>query len=322
MKKNIRKIPSHVIAKLSGLSGSNIVAASALTITDEEVKKGLYEHVGVAWANGSIQATKSVLPDARRGKFSRWNIFGREVKRRDLPKEFFEHPVESPNWGDFTKGTHTSWLPGERYPVDFDPPRKSTFKVEHIKGADSSKTGVYRFTVSEVMRQDQEDFEDRLLSCLNLLQENLGTCDVDASEATVAQYVKTHQISWEILPPGTKEEFVSRVFHGRTPTQAEHDTVAERYDFFRSLGAKEEIVGTSGFDRYFGARIKSNLVLFENVQFGNAVYIMYDNWRELSKRSRIELLSGRFGHSFDRVVHTGNWKTKIRAIIERRLSMG
>lgn len=56
--------------------------------------------------------------------------------------------------------------------------------------------------------------------------------------------------------------------------------------------------------------LEDDLVVFENIEYGNAIYILYDDWDEISKLSRIDLLSGRAGSNFDRIIHSGNWKRK------------
>ncbi len=43
---------------------------------------------------------------------------------------------------------------------------------------------------------------------------------------------------------------------------------------------------------------------------------MFENWEELSQRSRIELLSGRYEEGFVRVVHSGNWQDQVIAILD------
>ncbi|ENT2261703.1 TPA: hypothetical protein ACG55I_003592, partial [Escherichia coli] len=35
-------------------------------------------------------------------------------------------------------------------------------------------------------------------------------------------------------------------------------------------------------------------------------------WDDISKLSRIDLLSGRAGSNFDRIIHSGNWKDEVR----------
>ncbi|MCM2137405.1 hypothetical protein MUU52_26630, partial [Klebsiella pneumoniae] len=85
-----------------------------------------------------------------------------------------------------------------------------------------------------------------------------------------------------------------------------------RYEFFMSLEPKKIVTGNSTFSNYIGAMLEDDLVVFENIEYGNAIYILYDDWDEISKLSRIDLLSGRAGSNFDRIIHSGNWKEEVR----------
>ena len=75
-------------------------------------------------------------------------------------------------------------------------------------------------------------------------------------------------VSWEVLPPGTKEEAVERVFCGRTPSPEERGVVEDRYTFLMGLKPKNLVFGLSGIQRYFGAQIADDLVVFENIEYG------------------------------------------------------
>lgn len=318
MKKNIIKIPDKLLLKLKKISSNEIVVTVTKNININDIKTGDFKNLNIKLENDKISYENEVLPNEKQGKHSHWNINGREIKRTDLPKEAFCNYIDAPNWGDSYKGTHTVALPGERYPVEFIPPRYSKIDIELLNAGKSNTNFLFRFTLSEVLNKKDKNFNNRLFDCLNIIQENLGDCDVDKSGVSSEEYLKTHYISWEILPPGNKEDFISRLFSGRTYTNQQRDIAESRYDFFYSLNPREIIVGSSGFHRYFGTKLEDNIVLFENVDYGNALYIMYENWEELSKRSRIELLSGRFGTDFDRVTHTGNWKNKVKIIIRNR----
>lgn len=160
-----------------------------------------------------------------------------------------------------------------------------------------------------------KDFKDRLLENLNILQENVGACGIEPATMALSDYVKSLHVSWELLPPGTREDVIDRIFRGKQPTPQEKKVVGERYDFFMSLNPKQLVFGNSGFRRYFGALIEDNLVVFENVQYGNAIYVLFDNWEELSKRSRIDLIKGKYGNDFERVVHSPGWKDQVRTIV-------
>jgi hypothetical protein len=98
----------------------------------------------------------------------------------------------------------------------------------------------------------------------------------------------------------------------------ERAVVEERYEFLMGLKPQQLVYGTSGLQRYFGALIRDDLIVFENVRYGNAIYVMFEDWQELSKRTRAELLSGRYGKNFERVMHGAGWKGKTRRIVAER----
>lgn len=69
--------------------------------------------------------------------------------------------------------------------------------------------------------------------------------------------------------------------------------------------------------RYFGAKFSDNLVVFENTQYGNALYILFENWAELSQLSRLEILR-RPSDQYVRIKHSGNWQSRVKQIIEEK----
>ena len=260
-----------------------------------------------------------MVPPPQQGKYSNWNVNGKVVIRKDLPKETHYNYVDAPNWGDSYYGTHTVALPYEKYPREYVAPRNTSIEIESVDRSPDLPLYVIKFQVSEILNRGSADFEGRLFFCLNLLQENVGASDVEKADITIDEYVRTLHVSWDILPPGTIDEIIARIFPGAKPTEDDKNTTIERYNFFMSLNPKSLVYGQSGFQRYFGALINDDLVVFENVKYGNAIYIMFENWQELSQKSRIELLSGKFGEKFERVIHTGDWQNKVRKIIEMRL---
>lgn len=315
MKKNLRKIPLVLLEKLKTMRENDIVAIAVKNIKLSEIKEGSYTHLTIELKDNEVTFQNEILPDDKMGKFSYWNKFGKEIKRKDLPMETYYNYIESPNWGDSSNGTHTVALPGKRYPVEFIPPALSKIKIELLKSGSSKENFLFRFILSEVYDKKDKNINEKLFSGLNILQENVGTCDIDKSGVTISEYLKTHTVSWEIFPPGTKEEFINRIFKGRQYSEKEKNTVSERYDYFIKLKPKEMIIGANGFQRYFGAKLEEDLVIFENTEYGNALYIMYSSWEILSKKSRIDLLSGRYGKDFERIIHTGAWKENVNRIV-------
>lgn len=318
MKKNVRKIPQTVRNRLQRLTDSAVVAGCARQFSAAAIRNGELAHLGIELHGDGLHSPERVVPPADRGKYSHRNVGGWEEPRYDLPLETGQHAAEAPNWGDSYNGTHTVWLTHKVRPKDFHPPRELEIVLHCPDAQPTQDTFVLAARVDEVLDQAALDFDDRLLENLNLLQENLGACGVEPADSSVVDYARTLHLAWDIFPPGSRDEALQRLFRGRRPTQQQQETAASRYDFFESLTPRQIIVGTSGFRRYFGALLEDDLVVFENIQYGNAVYVMYENWEELSQMSRIELLSGRLGDRFDRVVHRDGWQTEVRFLVKAR----
>ena len=318
MKRNLRKIPSEILAKLRTLDTKEIFAGCVVKFKTESLKAGTLKHLGVEISSTGLQLPESALPPATQGKYSASNVEGVEIIRKDLPIETHYHSAETPNWGDSSYGTHTVDLPHRQYPRDFQPPREIEISMSCKDCRPGLPGYIIAFKVNEVLDKTAKLFRDRLFENLNLLQENVGACGIEPADMAITDYAKSLNVSWEILPPGTREEAIERIFHGRTASPQEREVTGERYDFFMSLKPRRLVFGTSGFRRYFGALLEDDLVVFENIQYGNAIYVLFDNWEELSKRTRIELLSGKYGTDFNRVIHRHGWKGEVRVIVQAK----
>lgn len=319
-KKNLRKIPPKIWRRLDRIDSQDVVVAYLGTYSAEDITRGRFRHLEIALAREGLKAPSSVLPPANSGKFSDYNINGREIRRDDLPKEKHYNSIETPNWGDSSNGYHTVDLPYERYPRDFIAPGYSRIKITCPHREAGRNSYAIAFEVERVLHRSDPKFESQLLETLNLLQENIGACGIEKSGATISEYERSLMVAWEILPPGTKEETVERVYRGRTPSEGERKVVEDRYDFLMKFHPAKLVYGTSGFQRYFGALLQDDLVIFENVEYGNAIYIMFDGWAELSQRSRTELLSGRYGDNFERILHISGWKNRVKKIVKEHIA--
>lgn len=316
MKKNIRRIPASVTAKLQTIADNSIVVGCAKKFSAQAIQSGLLTPLGISLTPTGLIVPPEIVPPSSQGKYSDRNVNGEVVVRKDLPKETKYRSMEVPSWGSYR--THTITVRYEAYPREFHPPRELAIKMVCANPAPHLTEYVVSFQVDEVLDKTARDFEERLLEDLNLLQESIGTCGVQASGVSLANYAQTLNVSWDVLPPGTKDAALQRLFRGRTPSQQQRDVASDRFDFFQSLRPAQLVYGSSGMSRYFGALIKDDLVVFENIEYGNAVYVMFSNWRTLSQRSRVELLSGAYGEDFERITHGNGWKGEVRKVIADR----
>jgi hypothetical protein len=276
-----------------------------------------YAHLGVRYNPPDVEVPLPTVPPAHAGRYSKINVEGKEVVRYDLPMNTKTYYVESPNFGDWSRGSHTNAFDRLVYHRDFIPPKELELTVEVIARPDPDLFNI-KFGINQVLSKASADFDGDLLYNLNLLQENVGAVDVFPSAATLADYTRTVQVDWEILPPGNLDDVVRRILAkkrgGVTPD--ERKTMEERLGVFSKFAPTAYLAGTSGFLRYFGAQFRDDLVVFENINYGNALYVMTDKWQELSKRSRVDLLKGpRDG--FERIEHRSGWETQLQGVLQK-----
>lgn len=317
-KKNLLKIPQTLRQKIAELLEEELVVAAVKRIPEADIRDGIYSHLGIRIAGDELSLENRILPSREAGRWSKTNIDGKEVRRKDLPMVRKTFAVESPNFGDAsTYGTHTNYFERDVYQVDLIPPKYLEIEVELIN-EEREAGGVFydiKFEVEGVLSKRDADFDENLLYSLNILQENTGVSDIFPSGTSLATYLATVQVDWEIFPPGERDDDLRRILSGVRSQEAQQ-LVSARYDVLRSLRPLNIIRGTSGFQRYFGAQFSDDLVVFENLRYGNALYVMFENWRQLSQKSRLELLSSN-REGFERIVHSQGWETQLRYIVQR-----
>lgn len=316
--KNFRHTPDWIESKVDDLGDDPLQVATVRAVRREEVEEGFWDHLGFNVEDGDITFPEKATPPTDVGVWSKTNLRGYERRLTDQPKEERTWSIEVPNYGDWSKGSHEIVFSRMCYPKKISPPKQMAIDMEQVAEVADEDAIQVRFIVEEVLDPTDERFDRDLFYDLNVLQENVGDVDVFPADATLQDYQDTLRVNWEILPPGERDENITRIIGPRDLSDEERGEVAERYDFFRSLDPERIIYGTSGFQRYFGAVISEDCVIFENTSYGNAMYIMGEDWEELSQLSRTELLEQAHA-DYDRVVHQGHWKQQARANIRRRL---
>ncbi len=312
MPKNLLKVPAHILARLKSFGQDDVIVACVKLVTPDDV--GRYRHLGLDLINGELFAPERQVPKPGAGKYSKANVLGWEKVRKDLPKEKRTYGFWAPNYGDWSRGSHYVSHERDVYPREFYPPKEVELSITSV-GAIAGGHKV-KFAVEQVINQRTPNFALELLYNLNILQENVGASDVFASEATMEEYARTVRVDWQLLPPGTTGEVMKRLLEGKVrPTPEAEKTMTERVEFIGRLKPEAFIAGTDGFLRYFGAKFGDDLVVFENARYGNALYVMYEDWEVVSRRSRIDLLAGP-RDTFERVEHRKDWKETLRAIVQ------
>lgn len=321
-KRNVRNVPTPVQEALVDMIDDLFVVAATKKVSRSDIAEGLYAHLGLRIEAGEIISEGPTQPPADAGKWSERNACGWDRKRADWPMVTKTYVFETPNFGDAaTYGTHMHLWEREVYQHQVFEPQGMTVEAAVLEDQGGDYVAV-KFTLSPVLNRRQAEADLMLLWALNLLQENAGVTGVFKTDATHQQYISTITLDWQVFPPGTVEEVLQRLAsHPANPNNAadfdEH--VKDRVNLFNRFNPTAFIRGQGGFGSYFGAQFADDLVVFENLKYGNAVYVLYDDWNEASKRSRLELLRDQDA-KFDRVVHTSDWKDRLSALLKEKLN--
>lgn len=318
--KNFRAIPPVIKEKLDSIDDRIVIIAGAKKIPASDIVDGVYSHVGLRIVEGELVIVENQFPDGENGRFSDKNVSGWEIKRTDLPKITKTYTWESPNFGDPSRGHHTQSMDRLVYQKQyFEPPmfELSTEVIESPVG--EGGTYYLKFSINQPLNRDAETFNDRLFFALNLIRENTGIYDVHPSNISVEDFQKSVFVDWEIFPQGTTESIIEALSRrGSNPSPEKQAILRERISMFNAMKPKNIMIGTGGFGSYIGAEFADDLVVFENTNYGNALYILFEDWERTSQKSRHELLQGT-NEGYTRIIHKAGWERIFKAAMAHEL---
>lgn len=322
MKKNYRKIPQFIENKLGTIGTTEVEVCAILKIKENELLNPQYANLGLCLIDGVLMYKDCFVPKSESGSYSRKNIDGYRIKYPNKPKVkktiyYGEHPY----FGDWSKGSFPLYVDRIVTAYDNIPPRELAIVVSTIdtKGDAGNRTFTLKVGIDAVYNKEQTHFEKELFFAINLLQENIYVSDVFSAGSTREDYLKTQFVNWDIFPPGSRDDDLLRIIGPRKDVSAELvKRVEDRYGFLMKLNPKEIIQGTSGMRNYFGAKFNDHLVVFENRDYGNAMYLLFEDWESLSKLSRAEI-QNRSDDEYIRIPHGKHWKRDVEAVIKDKL---
>ena len=174
-----------------------------------------------------------------------------------------------------------------------------------------------RFRVDQPLLRTGATFASDLRFNLRLLREAAGDAHVFDANLRDEDFARIQQVNWELLPPGSTDRVLAQLASQRSVDPEKLEVAQERLGVLDRLGHDGFIVGKGRFARYFGARFGDRLVVLENLEYGNALYIFEENWKQLTQLSRTELIKRRDA-SVHRVPHLPGWQSAIRKLIRSK----
>ena len=212
------------------------------------------------------------------GPVSEFNSEGRDIPLKDLPMETYYRDACIIDWhGDY----HYVDIPGERYQrKHIDAPLQEISLIT---------IGDKNYAISDLLPNTLEG-KELIKHIVNLFLEIFGVCEIlDKNKCSEVATAKLKRANWQIIPEG--EIVWERVNQIAGDIQDPKENVGQlqKYRFKTIIQYKPDLVyyGNGGFHGYLVFVFKKkNLVLMENMIYGNATYVFRDNWEELSKLAR------------------------------------
>ncbi|MFS4506595.1 hypothetical protein ACMA46_10205 [Clavibacter sp. Sh2141] len=307
MSSGFRSLPESIKAEIDSLGQVQFVFAAVRNFSPELLSDWT-QRLALDEIDDSVWVG---VPPAQTGRWSRWNIHGRELVRKDLPKIFRSWTIEAPNFG--SSGTHPVTFTREVYQRDRLYGQQIEAAVTRREEPRDSLVGTVLLTLQAPY---DADAEQSYLYAASLARTWFGSATAyKLNEAGVPE-LPDQTVSWDFLPDGTAEEVREAVVRkfGHSAPPHEIDIMVDRLEKVRSLAPEKRLVGSSGLQRYIGYMFGDDFVAFENPRVGNALYLMYGDWETLSQLSRSQLLASRSG-GFDRIIHTTRWFEKLRMAV-------
>jgi len=196
-----RKTPRHIYDLIARSSSDSFYIGKTQVLTTTDLADGRLAHLGVSWDGASVANPRAVVPDAANGRWSKYNIDGWVKIRRDKKKE--ERTVggwESPNFGDWSKGSHIHWHTVQAFPRETWYGQRLPLLID-AKEPDGGAVNI-GFRVDRVFDRNDLAENDLLMAC-SLLRENINShAAIVPTDLSVASWLEDQRVTWEILPRG------------------------------------------------------------------------------------------------------------------------
>ena len=264
--------------------------------------------------SNALKDGETVLPKPV-GRASMFNAEGKYIVHKDRPMETAYRTVEW-SWtewhGRYDKVEKTDFrdVPYKRYPRTYVP--APSLELTLFTDTNGQKV------VLTPLVKDWRTNEKELLHAVNLLLDIFGECTFFDEKREQIVNVPIRQLNWKVLPQGKHpfseirehlKDVLSRVKEGN------RSFVDHRLERVNSFEPEFTAVGQGGFTGYviFGFP-KKQIYVLESILYGNATYVLGEDWEKISKLTKAEILSDNL--HIERIVHLRRWFEKIRKLLD------
>lgn len=275
-----------------------------IATTINENNKPLLEKIGFT---SSLQTGETVLP-SKVGPVSIFNAEGRYIKQKDKPMETVYRVTEW-KWNEWhgpyrVEKTDFRNVPYKRYPRIFITPPSIELTISNNQNE--------KLLLSPKIKVADEI---TLMHTINLFLEIFGLCQfLDPNMQKIESELR--RLNWTILPQGkmpwsSLKKAVEKIIE-ETP-KGNRSYLEHRLEYINKHGPDFTAVGEAGFHGYIimGFTDK-NLYILESPFYGNATYILENEWEELSKKTKAEIINNDLCKY--RLIHKEGWDSELEKV--------
>jgi hypothetical protein len=262
--------------------------------------------------SSSLDDGETILPMPI-GKATRYNANGKRLVHKNRPMETAYRTVEW-RWNEYHGKSQVSRsdfrdVPYKRYP-------RTHVAAPSLQLTLFTRSDGQRVILTPLIKNWRKN-EDQLVHAVNVMLEIFGEATFLDERREQIVDAPVRYLNWRILPKGThpfpvlRKELDAAMRYVKDGNKSFVDHRLERINSFKP---EFTAVGEGGFTGYviFGFPEKRTYIL-ESILYGNATYILGDDWERLSQMTKAEILDDNL-HK-DRIVHLRNWFEKVRRLM-------
>ena len=292
-KRNIETLLQQV-SKMDG----DLFVSSKENISDEILKKIGFK---IPVENGEC-----IVP-IECGRFSNFNLNGKKLIRRDLPKENRLVTTFCWSWRLWNGEEQEDYVDiyKDCYPRDYIPA-----PLEEIYFLQSKKCIVSR----KIAKTDNV----ALLHIINMFLELFGECFLTNNLENI---IPLKRVPWVIFPKGKRDDYSTLTGKDLCPNYERFNKrtqhfIDDRTEFLKSYFPKTIYKGESYFRNYFVFEYPhKGLTVLESNSLDNATYIFDKDWKEYSKLTKGDVIMGKFHKA--RIIHNKSWFENMRELLNK-----
>ncbi|MCQ2965806.1 MAG: hypothetical protein MJ250_03590 [Alphaproteobacteria bacterium] len=249
----------------------------------------------------SLPQNGECIVPANIGRFTSFNLYGKFLIRKGLPKENrFVNTVlwKWKLWNGECREKYCD-IYKKCYPKEFvNPPLEKVFFYEKNNCVISRPVNINE--------------ENCLLHLINMFLEIFGNCFITED---IDNIIPVEKVPWIIFPQGEKMVSAQNLFPNYNKLRdTRKKFIDDRIKLLNSFSPRKIYRGESYFRNYVAFEFE-NLIVLECDNIDNATYVFDKNWEDYSKLTKKEVLTNNYQKT--RIIHNSKWFELIVRVLNK-----